>query len=313
MGLSRETRENQHKYLLEMAVRFREVSMLALRALYYGDEIFEGRPNLRLATKVVDRNILFSNDVWMRGVLVPFTKNAGKEAAKASQVIDLDCPPSPPRRPENMPRKRELPPHQPPQFTFGVASTMAGAASIRETVNAATLDPHKPGKRKAIDQLENDRNKVLVVRYTKGHPELLDILHASPDEPFPTPEEGIVEWIRKQYGRSRGFELGTFDASIVPILWKQQSAKWDEYALGYISDIISLVHDFLLELLSAVCLDNRVREGLLSVLMEPITDRYRKAVDHVKFILEVERAGTPLTQNHYFNDSLQAWCVLSIL
>lgn len=143
----------------------------------------------------------------------------------------------------------------------------------------------------------------------RGHPELADILHESPDEPFPTPEDGIVELIRKQCGRSRGFELGTFDASIVPILWKQQSAKWDDYALGYISDIISLVHDFLLELLAAVCPDNRVREGLLSVLMEPITDRYRKAINHVKFILEVERCGTLLTQNHYFNDNLQTWYV----
>jgi hypothetical protein len=32
---------------------------------------------------------------------------------------------------------------------------------------------------------------------------------------------------------------------------------------------------------------------------------YRTAVDHVKFIIRVERFGTPLTTNHYFNENLQ--------
>lgn len=126
--------------------------MLALRALYYGDEIFEGRPNLHLATKVTDRNILFSDDVWQKGVLVPFTKNAGKEAAKACRVIDVDKTPSPPRRLENGPRKRESGVHQPPQFTFGAASTLPGAAPT-ETANNPFVESYKSLKHKASDPL----------------------------------------------------------------------------------------------------------------------------------------------------------------
>jgi hypothetical protein len=48
-----------------------------------------------------------------------------------------------------------------------------------------------------------------------------------------------------------------------------------------------------------------VRSGLWSVLQERLVDRYRAAVDHVEFIIRVERFGTPLTTNPYFNENLQ--------
>lgn len=142
------------------------------------------------------------------------------------------------------------------------------------------------------------------VRHRGSEPELDGILHDECTVPTPKPT-GIIPWLEKEYKSSRGFELGTFDASLLPNVWKKQSAKWDDLTLGYVSDIVSLVHDFILALLSAICEDQRVRSALMSMLMDGLIERYKKGMDHAKFILYVEKTGTPLTANHYFADNLE--------
>lgn len=117
--------------------------------------------------------------------------------------------------------------------------------------------------------------------------------------------EEISPWLRRIYTSSRGFELGTFDAALIPLIWKKQSANWNDLALSYISDVIVTVHRFIRKLLQAICPDDRILQGLNSVLVEELVTRYQKAIDHVKFILQVERAGTPSTLNHYFNSHLE--------
>ena len=117
----------------------------------------------------------------------------------------------------------------------------------------------------------------------------------------------ILPWLRTMYESSRGFELGSFDAALVPLIWKEISANWDGMALGYISDLITLTHYFTLNVLQGICVDESVLNGLTSALMELLLARYQRAIDHVKFILQVEREGTPLTLNHYFNENLEKW------
>lgn len=135
--------------------------------------------------------------------------------------------------------------------------------------------------------------------------DLADLIHKSPER-TETYEE-IMSWLKKIYTSSRGFELGTFDTALIPLLWKKQSVNWDDLALGYISDVMVIVHRFISCLLRAICPDERVLRELTSVLMEELVTRYHKAIDQVKFILRVERAGTPLTLNHYFNENLEKW------
>ncbi len=72
----------------------------------------------------------------------------------------------------------------------------------------------------------------------------------------------IFDWIESAYRTSRGFELGTFDPSLFPIIFQEQLKKWDRLALTYISDVIRVVHTFTNELLSALCPDPRVRTNL---------------------------------------------------
>ena len=92
---------------------------------------------------------------------------------------------------------------------------------------------------------------------------------------------------------------------MLPIFWKAQSKNWDAIALGYISDVISIVHAFIQELLNTMCTDKRVLRSLSDVLLDHLIERYKKSIEQTKFILSVERSGTPLTTNHYFTDNLE--------
>lgn len=112
-----------------------------------------------------------------------------------------------------------------------------------------------------------------------------------------------ASWLRGVYESSRGFELGTFDSSILATTMKAQSGNWTLITLGYVSDIISLVHRFVMTGLGAVCHDKRVRDELSASLMEGLVDCYERAKEQARFLLSVERSGTPLTLNHYFNDN----------
>jgi hypothetical protein len=143
-------------------------------------------------------------------------------------------------------------------------------------------------------------------RVIEAHDDIEDILHEKEEISMPL-NQGIHEWLTEVYCASRGFELGTFDPSLLAITMREQSKKWNSLALGYVSDAVTIVHNFFTELLRIVCPDARVRRGLISLLTDHLLERYKKAVDQVVFVLQVERSEKPATQNHYFNDTLEKW------
>ena len=146
----------------------------------------------------------------------------------------------------------------------------------------------------------------LEIRKIADPPELDEILH--PQENLPgCRKECIIEWLKNVYHASRGFELGTFDSSILATTMKAQSSKWTKLALGYVSDIVSIAHNFIKRLLALVCVDERVTRELLSTLSDGLIGRYSTALDHARFLLDVERVGTPITLNNYFNENLEKW------
>lgn len=148
----------------------------------------------------------------------------------------------------------------------------------------------------------------LWVRITPNNPELEDILYGQ--EYLPEPSKSIMKWLEDTYRSSRGFELGTFNSSLLSTIMKRQSKKWEGVSLGYISDAVATVHRFILRLLQSLCADERVRTNLLSILMDDLVGKYKKALDQVSFLLFVERGGTPMTENHYFSDNLEKRCVM---
>lgn len=145
------------------------------------------------------------------------------------------------------------------------------------------------------------------VRTTADKEDLEDLLH--PQESLTLPISGIMIWLEDKYRGSRGFELGTLGSNLLSAIMKEQSRRWEALALGYISDVIVMTHSFILGLLEGICIDGRVKSGLMSVLVDGLVERYGKAREQVQFLLDIERAGRPATLNHYFNDNLDKWYV----
>ena len=244
LGPCRETRDQQHEYLLNLATRFQSMTFHALAARYGADSLFERNPGLKLATAVVNRNTIFADNFWKVGHTMAFCQKSEASGNKNDQEKKDDA--------------------------------------------------------KDSDQQTHQ------VRHTEADPDLDDILHEDCQVPLPK-GTGIIPWLEEAYINSRGFGLGTFDPSLIPVIWKEQSFNWDDLALGYVSDIVSLVHKFIYALISAICDDQRVQSALMSTLMDGLTDRYTKSMDHAKFIIYVEKDGTPQTLNDYFAKNLEKW------
>jgi hypothetical protein len=252
LGPSRETPEQQRRYLLDIAVKFREVTSHALEARYGRSTYLKENTFLRLATILVDLNSVFSEDVENRGHTVEFNTMMGS-MEKA------------------LPRTHIL--------------------KARRT--SSSLDAEPPGiADESFIQIEIE------------YPELCDVLPSPCKIPWPQSQD-ILVWIERAYRSSRGFELGTFDPSILTTLFQEQSQNWEGLAMRYISLVISSVHRFCDTLLKLLCTEERVKATLWSFLLDELLLRYRKTADHVKFILQTERAGTLLTTNHFFSENLE--------
>ncbi|PYI35444.1 vacuolar sorting protein VPS1, dynamin [Aspergillus indologenus CBS 114.80] len=116
---------------------------------------------------------------------------------------------------------------------------------------------------------------------------------------------GIYEWLRDEYHNSRGFELNNFSITMLTNVFNKQTMKWQSIALGYLSDVIVIVHNFIMRNLQICLADRRVFRNLLPYLMGDLLEVYQGAMDHVWLLLYIEREGTLKTLDHYFNDQLQ--------
>ena len=157
-----------------------------------------------------------------------------------------------------------------------------------------------------LDGDDDEPEGTLEVRQVQDHPDLGDLVQA-PGK-LPEPQRGSIHgWLKEVYRGARGFELGTLNSSLLAVTMKRQSRKWTSLALGYIADIVTLTHHFVTDLLRVVCPVERVQLGVMSLLSDHLLEKYRSAIAHVNFLLEIELDGTPATLNHYFNDNLEKW------
>jgi hypothetical protein len=118
-------------------------------------------------------------------------------------------------------------------------------------------------------------------------------------------KSAILPWIKDIYQASRGFEIGTFNHTLLSTLMRKQTVKWPVLAWGYVSDIINYVHAFISEVLDDICNNHQLFTGIMSALRDDLFSAYRRGMSMNKFLLEVERGGTPMTLNHYLNDNLE--------
>ncbi|KAK4546242.1 hypothetical protein LTR36_002379 [Oleoguttula mirabilis] len=173
--------------------------------------------------------------------------------------------------------------------TYGQAHSFLPQDGLSPPVKATTSSPDK----KSFDIRKEDDLEALV-----------DILH--PQDSLPQPKTGEIKtWLLEVFQGNRGFELGTFNASILATAMKVQSSKWMDISLGHVSDVIVMVHRFITTALASICNDRDIRDAIINSIYEDLIRRYQKAANSTKFLLEVENSDTPMTLNHYFNDNLQ--------
>lgn len=154
--------------------------------------------------------------------------------------------------------------------------------------------------------LNHQSEGTIRTRYLQSHPDLEDVVHENIK--LCEPNNGSIQaWLKEVYRNARGFEIGTLNSSLLAVTMKRQAVKWRSLALGYIADVATMVHTFVVDLLLVVCPIERIRSGIMSLLIDGLLDQYKLAISHVKFLLEVELNGTPATLNHYFNDNLEKW------
>ncbi|KAM5345272.1 hypothetical protein ACJ41O_011134 [Fusarium nematophilum] len=137
-----------------------------------------------------------------------------------------------------------------------------------------------------------------------GEDELMDgILHDAffPPEPL---EEDILSHLEKEYLTSRGYELGTFSGEMLPTTFKEQSKKWPPIARAHVSNAILVVHHFIRTVLNSCCPEPSVRDELWAFLLDDLQQRYKRAVEHTEFLLNVEFEGKSITYNPSFNSAL---------
>ena len=87
---SRETDAQQRTFLLDLAAKFQEITSHALDAYYSRSPFFEDHPSLRLATQIVDLNTAFSDDMWLKGHTIHFSKSTVRNGNKSAPELPDD-------------------------------------------------------------------------------------------------------------------------------------------------------------------------------------------------------------------------------
>jgi hypothetical protein len=136
------------------------------------------------------------------------------------------------------------------------------------------------------------------------YPELQGIMNQIETVPEPA-EDGIMEWITYKYKRSKGFEIGTTNPSLMPYLFAEQSRAWGFHAQNHMTKVIRKIHHFNYKVLQYCCNDDALCERLWDKLLQPLLLSYEKALQQASFLVEIERHGNLMTMNHYFAENVR--------
>ncbi|KAI1822810.1 interferon-induced GTP-binding protein Mx2 [Xylaria intraflava] len=118
--------------------------------------------------------------------------------------------------------------------------------------------------------------------------------------------DDIMDYIDEVYKSSRGQDLGNHGTGLIATLFKEQSKKWEDITLTHMSVIICHVHRFISTVIKSICPDKKVFDELWNgYLLEELMASYKQALDNARFLLKVEREGTPLTLNNFLGKHRQ--------
>jgi hypothetical protein len=309
LGPERNTPAEQVVYLTRLATKFQRLVFLALNATHGADEAFEDS-KMRIAPAVMARMKKFSDEMADYGQTFAFkTKDDDKASNSGSEQ-------NTPTLSFGTPSLTKQPAQGTSLFSFAGKPTQPQGSSVAEKQPKQTQGgfgqnsnpfvgiPKQPAQPTNLSRLTQLMPKNFNTRKEDDLSEIVEILQAQRSLPHPE-LEGIHKWLKQVFQSHRGFELGTFNASLLATCMKKQCSKWKEMSMGFVSDVIVIVHRFIDSALASICTDENVRNALINKLSDDLLKRYQKAISNTHFLLEVERSDVPMSLNHYFNDNLQ--------
>jgi len=111
----------------------------------------------------------------------------------------------------------------------------------------------------------------------REYPELKVLM--GPPVPAPAkPKQDIMQWITKQYERSKGFQIGTLNLSLLPALFSEQSKSWEYFASGHVENVVQAIHHFTCKALQHCCKDAALSKRLSGRLSQLLLPRYKLAL-----------------------------------
>lgn len=113
----------------------------------------------------------------------------------------------------------------------------------------------------------------------------------------------IIPWIERRYLILRGIEIDTFHPSLLSDTMRTQSSNWNQLGLGYVSDVITIVHRFLLLILRIICPDEQTALNLMDALADNLAASYAAAMEQARLILSIE-TNTLTTLNDDLDSTL---------
>jgi hypothetical protein len=169
---------------------------------------------------------------------------------------------------------------------------------------ASPLSPSSPDQ-----SPDRDTERSSIEPYTPeiespDYPELQGIMTQTETVLEPA-EGGIMEWITYKYNRSKGFEIGTINPSLMPSLFAEQSRAWGFHAKNHVTKMIHKIHHFIHKVLQYCCNDDALCGRLWDKLVQPLLPSYEKALQQASFLVEIERDGHLMTMNHYFAENIR--------
>ena len=175
---------------------------------------------------------------------------------------------------------------------------------VRPAADAVSLGSPSPGRSPDCDTAHSSVQPSTPESESPEYPELRSIMAQAEALPEPA-EDGIMEWITYKYNRSKGFEIGTTNPSLMPSLFTEQSRAWGFHALNHVIKVIRKIHHFNYKVLQYCCNDDALCERLWDKLLQPLLPSYEKAVQQASFLVEIERHGNLMTTNHYFAENVR--------